>query len=78
MIGRVGVFFTFYDVPEQRIDSVRKIAGIPPSDDGLGSYPLDRGQVAAIGRVLETPIEQQDLDFFLEAYDKSANQSATA
>jgi hypothetical protein len=71
-----GRLVTFYDVPERKIDSCKSIAGVPPSDDGLGSYPLDRDQVAAIAKVSETPIEQGDLDYFLEAYDASTNQSA--
>ena len=72
-----GRLVTFYDIPERRLGSGKDIAGIPPSDDGLGSYPLNRDQVRAIARVLETPIENEDLDYFLEAYDASANQSAT-
>jgi hypothetical protein len=74
---KTGRLVTFYDVPERRVASVKNIAGVPPSDDGLGSYPLDREQIVAIARVLETTIEQaDDLDYFLEAYDASTNQTA--
>ena len=69
---------TFHDVPERRVASVKNIAGVPSSDDGLGSYPLNHDQVVAIARVLETPIEQGDLDFFLEAFDGNSDQSAAA
>jgi hypothetical protein len=69
---------TFHDVPERRIASVKNIAGVPSSDDGLGSYPLNHDQVVAIARVLETPIDEGDLDFFLEAFDGNSDQSAAA
>jgi hypothetical protein len=64
---------TFHDVPECQVSSVKSIAGVPSSDDGLGSYPLDHHQVVAITRVLEIPIEQRDLKFFLEAFDRDSD-----
>jgi hypothetical protein len=73
---KTGSLAAFYDVPAQRACSVKNIAGVPSSDDGLGSYPLDRDQVSAIARLLETPIDNEDLDFFLEAYDEDTNRSA--
>jgi hypothetical protein len=73
---KTGDLVTFYDVPERRIASVKNIARVPSTDDGLGSYPLDHDQVADISRILETEIQQGDLDYFLEAYDESTNQSA--
>ncbi len=73
---RTGRLVTFYDVPTWRISSVKNTAGIPSSDGGLGSYPLDRDQMSAIAGILETPIDQEDLDYFLEAYDEGAKQSA--
>ena len=66
---------TFHDVPERRVATVKSIAGVPPSDDGLGSYPLNHDQLAAIARVLETSIEEGDLQFFLEAFDGNSDQS---
>jgi hypothetical protein len=72
-----GRFVKFYDVPDQTVAVLRKIASIPASDDGLGSYPLDTHQVAAIAKVLKTPIEPEDLDYFLEAYDGDAQRPAT-
>jgi hypothetical protein len=63
---------TFHDVPERQVASVKSIAGVPASDDGLGSHPLNHDQVVAIIRVLEIPIEQGDLKFFLEAFDPNS------
>ena len=39
-----------YEVPQRRIPSVLKIAGVLPSHDGLGCYPLNDQQVAEIAR----------------------------
>jgi hypothetical protein len=75
---QTGPLVTFYDVPAPRILSVKNITGVPSSDDGLGSYPLDRDQVFAIARVLETPIDKPELDYFLEAYDEGADRSAAS
>ncbi len=66
--GRLKVF---YEVPAHRTASVKKIAGIAPSDDGLGSYPLTSDQVHEIARVLETSIAHPDCDFFLEPFEES-------
>ena len=60
----------FYDVPAQRISSIKDIPGVPASDDGLGSYLLNRDQVSAIAKVLMTAIDDESVDFFLEAYDE--------
>ncbi len=60
-----------HHVPERRVASVKNIAGISPSDDGAGSYPLNSEQVDEIARVLETEIKQDNLDFFLEPYEES-------
>jgi hypothetical protein len=67
----------FHDVPERQVVSVKNIAGVPSSDDGLGSYPLDQDQLAAIERVLEISFEKGDLAFFLEAFDANSEQPAT-
>jgi hypothetical protein len=75
---KTGRLVAFYAIPPGRIPSVKKIAGVPSSDDGLGSYPLDRDQLSAIARILKTPINKENLDYFLEAYAEGANQSAAA
>ena len=71
-----GRLVTFYDVPTERISSTKDIASVPPSDGGLGSYPLNRDQVSAIAKVLETAIDNESVEFFLEAYDEGADQPA--
>jgi hypothetical protein len=53
----------FYDVPARRISSIKNVAGVPPPDDGLGSYSLNSDQVFAIAKVLETPIDDKTIDF---------------
>jgi hypothetical protein len=73
---KTGRLAAFYDVPFRRLPSIRKVAGVSPLDDGLGAYPLDRDQVSAVARVLETRIENQDLDYFLEAYDAKADRNS--
>jgi hypothetical protein len=71
---KTGRLVAFYDVPARRAPAVKDIAGVPSSDDGLGAYPLGREQVSAVARVLETPIGNPDLDYFLEAYDEDADR----
>jgi hypothetical protein len=67
---------TSYEVPERRVPSVKRIAGVKTSDDGLGSYPLTPAQVAEIAIVMERPIEQDDNDFFLEPYEDSQHAAS--
>jgi hypothetical protein len=66
--GRLAVS---YDVPQRKIALVKQIAGIPSSDDGLGSYPLELDQIPKIAKALKTEIEQGRCDFFLEPYEES-------
>ena len=62
-----GELVKTYDVPAHRISFVLRTARVPASD-GYGSYPLTPGQLAEIGALLETEIEPDNLDFFLEPY----------
>jgi len=57
-----------YDVPAHRVGWVKSVAGVAPSDDGLGSYPLGGEQIAEISRGLEIEVDC-GLDFFLEPYE---------
>ena len=57
------------DVPEFRAYPALRIAGVPLNDDGLGSYPLDAGQISEIASMLGVDIDRSDLDFFLEPYE---------
>jgi hypothetical protein len=72
---KTGHLEAYYDVPGRKKGSVKRIAGIGPSDDGLGSYPLNAGQVAEIARILETPIECPGCDFFLEPFEEPRQES---
>jgi hypothetical protein len=72
---KTGRLVAFYDVTARRLSSVKHAAGVPAFDDGLGAYPLNRDQVSAISRLLETPIENENLDYFLEAYDAGADRN---
>jgi hypothetical protein len=72
---RTGRLSVSYDVPVKSVAEVKRIAGIPPSDDGLGSYPLDATQVAKIARALRTGIGREDCDFLLEPYEEEPARS---
>jgi len=74
---KTGRLASSYEVPERRVPSVKSLAGIKPSDDGLGSYPLTPAQVAEIAMVIEIPIDQNGKDFFLEPYEEPQH-AATA
>jgi hypothetical protein len=65
--GRLAVS---YDVPEQKVALVKKIAGIGSSDDGLGSYPLGPDQMPEVAKALKTEIEQGGCDYLLEPFEK--------
>jgi len=66
---KTGDLTSSFEIPERRVPSVLRVVGVTPPDDGLGSYPLQTGQVAEIASLLETKIDQGDLDFFLEPYE---------
>ncbi len=67
--SRSGGLTASFEVPDWRVPSVLRTAGVPQSDDGLGSYPLDGSQVSEIAALIGTTIEQEGLDFFLEPYE---------
>lgn len=62
-----------YDVPQQAIEKAKAIAGIGNDDDGLGDYPLDRGQAKQIAALLSAPMDTESADYFLEPYVYEAN-----
>ena len=72
--GRLAVS---YDVPEQKIALVKKIAGIGSSDHVLGSYLLGATQIPQIAKALRTEIEQGRCDFFLEPFEKPGSRLST-
>jgi hypothetical protein len=53
----------------ERLASVLRTARVPMDADGLGSYPLDSGQVAEIAFSAGATLDRRDLDFFLEPYE---------
>jgi hypothetical protein len=65
--GRLAVS---YNVPERKIAFGKKIAEIPVSEDGLGSYPLNPDQIAEIARTLKAEIAHGNYNFFLEPYEE--------
>ncbi len=78
MVGydrKTGKLAVAYDIPESRIATIKKIAGIKRTDDGLGSYPLSADQVGEIAAVVGTKIEKGDNDFFLEPFDEASARS---
>ena len=65
---RTGQLIEAHEVPQRRVPSVKRAAGVRPSDDGLGSYPLSPEQVAEIATIMETSIKLDDKAFFLEPH----------
>lgn len=66
---KTGELAITVDVPDWRVSSVLRTARVPMSDDGLGSYPLNDGQVMEITSLLGNQINRPDLEFFLEPYE---------
>jgi hypothetical protein len=56
-----------YDVPAQKFDLVRRIAGVHPDDrDAIGNYPLDGPAAEEIAKLIGAPLDTRRMDFFLE------------
>ncbi len=55
-------------VPAELVSAIRKVAKIPPSDDGTGDYPLDTVQVHKIAKILGMTFDPKSLDYFIEPY----------
>ena len=63
--------------PLAEIDqTVKQLAAVLRDLQEPPGYHPAHDQVVAIARVLETPIEEGDLAFFLEAFDGNSEQSA--
>ena len=58
----------FDAIPGKFVPEVRRIARIPPFDDGAGDYPLDAGQVSKIARRLGIKVDPESFDYFIEPY----------
>jgi hypothetical protein len=55
-------------IPEELVPEMRKIAKIPPSDDGAGDFRLDAEQVSKIARRLGITVRPESIDYFIEPY----------
>ena len=55
-------------IPAELVGEIRKIAKIPPSDDGAGDFSLDAGQVRKIAKKLGITVDPESIDYFIEPY----------
>ena len=55
-------------IPEERVPEIRKIAKIPPSDDGAGDFRLNAKQVSKIAKRLGITVHPESIDYFIEPY----------
>jgi hypothetical protein len=55
-------------IPSEFVVEIRRIAQIPPSDDGAGDYPLNAGQVSKIAKRLGINVDPASIDYFIEPY----------
>jgi len=55
-------------IPPELVAEIRKIAKIPPSDDGAGDFSLDPEQVRKIAKKLGITVDPESIDYFIEPY----------
>ena len=55
-------------IPAELVSEIRRIAKIPPSDDGAGDFPLDAEQVSKIAKMLGITVHPESADYFIEPY----------
>jgi hypothetical protein len=58
-----------FSIPDKNLAVVREIAGILPTDDGLGDYPLDDDQAIGIARLLNMRIDCDAFTYNVEPYE---------
>ena len=58
-----------FAIPDENLAVVRKIAGILPTDDGLGDYPLNDKQAIGIARLLSMRIDCDAFTYYVEPYE---------
>jgi hypothetical protein len=56
-------------IPDEDLPAIVEVAGILPTDDGLGDYPLDDEQAKAIARILKTTIDCGSFVYCVEPYE---------
>ena len=59
-------------IPDKKLAAIREIAGISPSDDGLGDYPLNDHQANDIARLLNMKIDCDAFVYYMEPYEVPA------
>jgi hypothetical protein len=55
-------------IPAELVAEIRKIAKIPRSDDGVGDFSLEPGQVRKIAKKLGITVNPESVDYFIEPY----------
>jgi hypothetical protein len=55
-------------IPSELLPEIKKIARIPPSDDGAGDYPLNSAQVSKIAKRLGIKADPMSVDYFIEPF----------
>jgi len=56
-------------IPDGKLAAIREIAGISPSDDGLGDYPLSHDQANVVARLLRMKIDCDAFAYYVEPYE---------
>ncbi len=59
-------------IPDKKLAAIREIAGISPSDDGLGDYPLSDDQANDVARLLKMRVDGDAFTYYVEPYDVPA------
>lgn len=65
-------------VPAKFIPEIRRIADIPPDDDGAGDYPLDTDQAFKIAERLGVKVHPESIDYFIEPFQETDGEQETA
>jgi hypothetical protein len=67
-----------HDIPAALVSEIRKIAKIPPSDDGAGDFPLDAEQVSKIATRLGITVRPESADYFIEPFVQESGRARRA
>lgn len=59
-------------IPDGKLAAIREIAGILPTDDGLGDYPLRDDQAKFIARLLKRKVDCDACTYYVEPYEVPA------
>jgi hypothetical protein len=61
-------------IPDANLSVVTRLAGILPTDDGLGDYPLNAEQAREVARILKTTIDCGSFAYYIEPYEVGATK----